>query len=83
MLFDFRHEQSVMMWMKNTYISLDMIFIGKTGRVVGVVADARPMSEQILTVGAPTDAVLEVNAGTAAKIGLKTGDIVHNPIFAT
>jgi len=81
MLFDFKHERSVMMWMKNTYIPLDLIFIAKTGRVVGVVADARPMSEQILGIAVPADAVLELDAGTAAKIGLKTGDMVHNSIF--
>jgi uncharacterized protein len=82
MLFDFRREQSVMMWMKNTYLPLDMIFIGKTGRVVGVIANAKPLSEQILTAGVPTDAVLEVNAGTAARIGLKVGDQVRHSIFS-
>jgi len=82
MLFDFQHEQSVIMWMKNTYIPLDMIFMAKTGRVVGIVANAKPMSEQILTVLTPTDAVLELNGGTAAKIGLKVGDLVRHPIFS-
>jgi uncharacterized membrane protein (UPF0127 family) len=82
MLFDFQREQSVMMWMKNTYLPLDMIFIGKTGRVVGIVANAKPMSEQILTVLTPTDAVLELNGRIAAKIGLKVGDMVHDPIFS-
>ncbi len=82
MLFDFQREQSVMMWMKNTFIPLDMIFIAKAGRVVGIVANARPMSEQILTVLAPTDAVLELNGGIAAKIGLKVGDMVRYPIFS-
>jgi uncharacterized protein len=81
MLFDFQREQSVMMWMKNTFIPLDMIFIAKTGKVVGVIANARPMSEQILTVLTPTEAVLELNGGTAAKISLKVGDMVSHPIF--
>jgi uncharacterized membrane protein (UPF0127 family) len=81
MLFDFQREQSVMMWMKNTLIPLDMIFIAKTGRVVGIIANAKPMSEQILTVLEPTDAVLELNGGIAAKIGAKVGDRVHHPIF--
>jgi uncharacterized protein len=81
MLFDFQREQSVMMWMKNTLIPLDMIFIAKTGRVVGIVANAKPMSEQILTVLEPTDAVLELDGGIAGKIGLKVGDIVRDPIF--
>ncbi|MGH6676030.1 MAG: DUF192 domain-containing protein [Xanthobacteraceae bacterium] len=82
MLFDFQTEQSVMMWMKNTYIPLDMIFMGKTGKVVGIVAHAKPMSEQILSVLAPTYAVLELNGGEAAKIGLKVGDKVLHPIFS-
>ncbi len=60
MLFDFQHEQQVMMWMKNTFIPLDMLFIDRTGKVVGIIANAEPMSEKILTVNAPTDAVLEL-----------------------
>jgi uncharacterized protein len=83
MLFDFKTEQSVMMWMKNTYISLDMIFIGKSGRVVSVAADTEPMSEKIIPSGGPVLAVLEVNAGIAAKIGLKAGDRVHFPLFGS
>ncbi len=82
MLFDFDIEQPVMMWMKNTYIPLDMIFIGKSGRVVSIVANTEPLSEHIITSGAPVLAVLEVNAGTAAKIGLKTGDQVRDATLA-
>ncbi|MEI9916110.1 MAG: DUF192 domain-containing protein [Methylovirgula sp.] len=82
MLFDFKHEQSVMMWMKNTFIPLDMLFMDKTGKVVGIIADAEPMSEKILTVSKPTDAVLELRGGTAARIDLKVGDQVRDPIFA-
>jgi uncharacterized protein len=79
MLFDFQTEQSVMMWMKNTYIPLDMLFMDKTGKVVGIVANAKPMSEQILTAAVPTYAVLELNGGQAAKIGLRVGDKVNHP----
>ncbi len=82
MLFDFQREQSVMMWMKNTLIPLDMIFMAKTGKVVGIIPNAKPMSEQILSVLTPTDAVLELNGGAAAKIGLKVGDMVRDPIFS-
>ena len=81
MLFDFQHEQNVMFWMKNTYIPLDMIFMDKSGKVVGIIANAEPLSEQILQVGVPTDAVLEVRGGTAAALGLKTGDTVRDAIF--
>lgn len=83
MLFDFKTEQPVMMWMKNTYISLDMIFIGKSGRVTSIAANAEPLSEHIINSGGPVLAVLEVNAGTAARIGLKVGDKVQNSMFGS
>lgn len=82
MLFDFKTVRPVMMWMKNTYIPLDMIFIARSGRVTGIAANAEPLSERIIPSGAPVFAVLEVNAGTAAKIKLKIGDRVRNSLFA-
>jgi uncharacterized membrane protein (UPF0127 family) len=81
MLFDFGSERPVMMWMKNTYLPLDMIFIGRTGKVVGIAENAEPLSEKIIPSGAPAFGVLEVNAGTADRIGLKIGDSVHHPLF--
>jgi len=81
MLFIFEAERPVAMWMKNTYLPLDMIFIGKTGRVVSLVENAEPLSEKIIPSGAPAYGVLEVNAGAAAKIGLKIGDTVRYPAF--
>jgi uncharacterized protein len=81
MLFDFKVEAPVMMWMKNTYLPLDMIFITRNGVVKTVVENAEPMSEQIIPSGGNVFAVLEVNAGTAAKIGVKAGDRVAHPIF--
>jgi uncharacterized protein len=81
MLFDFGGERSVMMWMKNTYLPLDMIFIGRSGKVVGLAENAEPLSEKIIPSGAPAYGVLEVNAGTAARIGLKIGDSVRHPLF--
>jgi len=81
MLFDFKQEKPVMMWMKNTYLPLDMVFIARSGKVVGIAANAEPMSERIIPSGAPAYGVLEVNAGTADKIGLKIGDVVHHPLF--
>ena len=81
MLFDFDVERPVMMWMKNTYLPLDMIFIGHTGKVVGLAENTEPLSEKIIPSGAPAYGVLEVNAGTAARIGLKIGDSVRHPLF--
>jgi uncharacterized membrane protein (UPF0127 family) len=81
MLFDFATERPVMMWMKNTYLPLDMIFIGRAGKVVGLAENTEPLSEKIIPSGAPAYGVLEVNAGTAARIGLRIGDSVHHPLF--
>jgi uncharacterized membrane protein (UPF0127 family) len=81
MLFDFGVEQKVMMWMKNTYIPLDMIFVGKNGRVVSIAHDAKPMSEDLIPSGGPTYAVIELAGGVAKKIGVAVGDRVRHSIF--
>jgi uncharacterized membrane protein (UPF0127 family) len=81
MLFDFKREEPVAMWMKNTFLSLDMIFIDKAGKVVNVAEHTEPLSERIIPSAAPVLAVLEVNAGTARRIGLKAGDRLHHPLF--
>jgi len=81
MLFDFKTEKPVMMWMKNTYLPLDMVFISKAGRVVGIAENAEPFSEKIIPSGAPAYGVLEINAGVAAEIGLKAGDEIRNALF--
>jgi uncharacterized protein len=82
MLFDFKREEPVTFWMKNTYIPLDMIFISRAGTVTAVAANAEPLSEQLIPSGGPCYGVLEVNAGIAATIGLKPGDKIRHPIFA-
>ena len=81
MLFDFKTAAPVMMWMKNTYIPLDMIFVGADGRILSTAVNAEPMSERIIPSGGPALGVLEVNAGTVARIGAKPGDRVHNGMF--
>lgn len=81
MIFDFKTVQPVMMWMRNTYIPLDMVFIAPSGKVVSV-GHGKPLSDHIIHSGGPVLGVLEVNAGTAAKIGLKPGDTVVFPLFA-
>lgn len=82
MLFDFRTEQPVQFWMKNTYLPLDMIFISKAGKIVSIKENAEPLSEKLIPSGGPVSAVLEVNAGTAARIHAKPGDTVRGSIFA-
>ena len=81
MLFDFKTEQPVMMWMKNTYLPLDMIFIARNGLVTYVAENAEPLSERIISSNGPVYSVLEVNAGTAARLGIKPGDRVMHPLF--
>lgn len=82
MLFEFDHEAPVSFWMKNTYIPLDMIFIARNGSVTHIAADAEPLSEALVSSGGPCAAVLEVNGGTAARIGVKVGDKVRHRFFA-
>jgi|SRR5215469_9246932 len=81
MLFDFKKDQQVTMWMKNTYVSLDMIFIRNDGRIARIAESTEPESERIIPSGAPVRAVLEVVAGTAKKLGIAPGDKVASPIL--
>ena len=82
MLFDFHRERQVGFWMKNTLISLDMIFIDGRGRIVSIEQDAKPMSEDVIMSGGQVRAVLEVDGGTARRLGIAPGDRVYNPIFS-
>ena len=81
MLFDFFHEQPVTFWMKNTLIPLDMVFIAGDGTIKHVHANAVPMSTDAIPSGAPVRAVLEINGGSAALLGIKPGDKVKHAIF--
>ena len=81
MLFDFSPEQEVSMWMKNTYIPLDMIFIRADGRILRIAENTEPMSTRIIASGGLAKAVLEVIAGTAQKYGIAPGDRVAHPLF--
>ncbi|MEM8645445.1 MAG: DUF192 domain-containing protein [Pseudomonadota bacterium] len=76
MLFTWPNERNVSMWMSNTVLSLDMVFIKKNGQVHRVQENTVPFSETIIEAGAPVLRVLELNAGTAGKIGLKPGDTI-------
>lgn len=77
MLFIFPTESDQQFWMKNTPLPLDMVFIGKHHRIVGIVADTRPFTTNPLGVGTPAQYVLEVNAGFCAQHGISTGDQVE------
>ncbi|NEU12210.1 DUF192 domain-containing protein [Methylobacterium sp. BTF04] len=81
MLFDFAAVAPVAMWMKNTYLPLDMVFIRANGTIVRVAADTEPLSTKVIPSGEPVLSVLELNAGTAARLGIRSGDTVEHPLF--
>ncbi|MBS0379545.1 MAG: DUF192 domain-containing protein [Proteobacteria bacterium] len=64
------------MWMKNTYIELDMLFVDGKGKVTRIVERAHPLSLDTISSGSPVAAVVELKGGLAAKLGFKVGDAV-------
>lgn len=79
MLFDFGTTRRVAMWMKNTYLPLDMLFVDDQGAILHIAPDTVPMSEAIIDSRAPVRFVIELNAGTAGKLGLAIGDRAESP----
>lgn len=77
MIFDFGTEQPASFWMKNTYVSLDMIFIRADGTVANVAENTEPLSVETVQSTEPVRYVLELVAGSADAIGLKAGDRVE------
>ena len=76
MLFVKRNFSSIRMWMKNTYIPLDIIFIGNQGKIVDIFERAVPHSDQIIQSKFMAIAVLEVNGGTVSRLNINIGDMV-------
>lgn len=81
MLFIYDPARPIGMWMKNTYLSLDMLFADESGRIVSIVERTEPFSRRIITVPGLVFAVLEVNGGTAERLGIRPGDRLLNPLF--
>ena len=81
MLFDFGKVEPVSMWMQNTYLPLDMLFVRADGTIARVAANAEPLSTRSIPSGEPVLAVLELNAGTAARLGIRAGDRLDHPLF--
>ena len=81
MLFDFETDRNVAMWMKNTLIPLDMIFIRNDGRISNIAENTEPMSTRIIPSRGAVRAVLEVAGGTAKRLGIQAGDRVAHPMF--
>ena len=81
MLFDMGKERPAVFWMKNTYVSLDMIFIRADGSIARIAHGTTPLSEARIESGVPVRGVLEVVAGTAKRYGIAPGDRVGHRIF--
>jgi hypothetical protein len=81
MLFDFKHPTSVTMWMKNTVIPLDMLFLDNSARIIDTHERAVPYSTDIIASRVPARYVIELNGGTVARLGIKPGDQVISPYF--
>ena len=81
MLFIYGQESPVFMWMKNTLIPLDMLFIAGDGRIVHIAERTVPHSLETISSGRPVAGVLEVNGGTAARLGIQPGDRVLHRAF--
>jgi uncharacterized membrane protein (UPF0127 family) len=82
MLFDFRSEQEVGMWMKNTLIPLDMLFIRSDGRIHRIAENTEPHSLRTIASFGPVRAVLELAGGSARRLGIAPGDVVSHRLFA-
>ena len=81
MFFGYAESFEIKMWMKNTYISLDMIFIKKNGVVHRIAQGTEPFSEAVVASEGKVAAVLEVAAGVADEMGLKAGDRIEHYFF--
>ncbi|MBB4064950.1 hypothetical protein GGR23_002137 [Gellertiella hungarica] len=78
MLFDFGETRMVYMWMKNTVLPLDMLFLDPAGKVVHIHENAVPFSETIIPSVEPVRYVLEVGAGTVKRLNLSKGDMASS-----
>lgn len=77
MLFPMNPPRFASFWMKNTVLSLDLLFVGPDGRILNIAANAVPYSESHLESIGPVKAVLEINGGRAAQLGIVAGDTVR------
>ena len=82
MLFEFGVEAPVAMWMKDTFIPLDMLFIKKDGTILSMALNTEPHSTRTIGTGVAIWSVLELNGGTAQRLGIKPGNTVVHPLFS-
>jgi hypothetical protein len=77
MLFPLEKPRKMSMWMKNTYVELDIVFIGEKGAIDKIIAHAHPLSLETLNSDKPVTAVLELKGGAAETLGIREGDHVN------
>jgi uncharacterized membrane protein (UPF0127 family) len=82
MLFVFEQPQPVSFWMKNTYVSLDLMFVAPDGRIIRVAENAEPLSPRNIDSMGVVLGVFEVRGGTAKRLGIQAGDRLRHPAFA-
>jgi uncharacterized membrane protein (UPF0127 family) len=81
MLFLFPSDQRISMWMKNTYLALDMVFLDASGRIQIIAPRTTPLSLDVIAPPQPARAVLELKGGTCEDFGIRAGDVVVHPSF--
>jgi uncharacterized membrane protein (UPF0127 family) len=81
MLFDFQRVEPVAMWMENTFIPLDMLFIRADGTIARIAENTEPLSRRTIPSGEPVLSVLEINGGVSKALGIKPGDRIEHPLF--
>jgi len=78
MLFTYKRDRVISMWMANTYLPLDMLFIESNGRISRIVENTIPLSRESISSRKRARGFLELNAGTARRLGLSVGDrVIH------
>ena len=81
MLFVYDKKRDISMWMKNTFISLDILFIDEGGKIMTIAESTQPRSLSLIRSGGEAKAVLELNGGLTKRLGIQVGDEIIYPIF--
>ena len=81
MLFIYINEREVNMWMKNTFISLDNLFLSSDGKIINIAQNTNPLSLNAIHSNNPVKGILEINAGSVTRLKIRVGDKVHHSAF--
>ncbi len=81
MLFVYPRERELLMWMKNTFVPLDMIFADAQGRIVSIAKRTVPQSLEVISSRRPAKYVLEVNGGVTDRLGIEPGDRLRHRLI--